>query len=480
MAYDILVVDDENDIRMLISEILRDEGYETREAADSESALTVIQERRPNLVVLDIWLQGSRLDGLELLELIKREHPALPVVMISGHGTVETAVSAIKMGAYDFIEKPFKADRLVLMVERAVEASRLRREIEELRLRAGGEPELVGISPPINALRIAIDRVAPTGSRVFITGPAGSGKEVVARLVHARSARSSGPFVAVNCATMRPERMEIELFGTEVGIQGPEQTRLVGLFEEAHGGTLFLDEIADMPLETQSKIVRTLQEQTFTRIGGTTRVEVDVRVVASTSRDLAAEIAAGNFREDLFYRLSVVPLRVPSLSERREDIPALVDHFMKHSAEVSGLPERRIGEDAIAALQAYDWPGNVRQLRNVIERLLIMAPGTPRRSGARRHAALGGRRHYSGGIALGRGRRDHGPALAGSAGNFRAAISSRAIMSFRWQHFTYGGIRRDGTFGIASETQVPRRYQVRRATEVGNLSDDPTKGQGTP
>lgn len=377
MAYDILVVDDENDIRMLISEILRDEGYETREAADSESALTVIQERRPNLVVLDIWLQGSRLDGLELLELIKREHPALPVVMISGHGTVETAVSAIKMGAYDFIEKPFKADRLVLMVERAVEASRLRREIEELRLRAGGEPELVGISPPINALRIAIDRVAPTGSRVFITGPAGSGKEVVARLVHARSARNSGPFVAVNCATMRPERMEIELFGTEVGIQGPEQTRLVGLFEEAHGGTLFLDEIADMPLETQSKIVRTLQEQTFTRIGGTTRVEVDVRVVASTSRDLAAEIAAGNFREDLFYRLSVVPLRVPSLSERREDIPALVDHFMKHSAEVSGLPERRIGEDAIAALQAYDWPGNVRQLRNVIERLLIMAPGTP-------------------------------------------------------------------------------------------------------
>jgi two-component system nitrogen regulation response regulator NtrX len=376
MAHDILIVDDEADIRMLISGILEDEGMKTREAADADQALAAVKARRPSLVILDIWLQGSRLDGLEILKELKRDHPHLPVVMISGHGTIETAVSAIKQGAYDFIEKPFKADRLLLLVERAVEAARLRRENEELRLRAGTSAELIGRAPPINQLRQAIERVAPTGSRILVSGPPGSGKEVVARMIHARSRRADGPFVALNCAIMRPDRLEIELFGSEPGAEGGP--RKVGTLEQAHGGTLLLDEVADMPMETQGKIVRVLQEQSFERVGGAGRVEVDVRVVASTNRDLQAEIEAGRFRQDLYYRLAVVPLRVPSLAERREDIPPLAKHFMQRSAESSGLPPRTIGEDAMAALQAYDWPGNVRQLRNVVDWLLIMATGDPK------------------------------------------------------------------------------------------------------
>ncbi|MDR3515296.1 MAG: sigma-54 dependent transcriptional regulator [Azospirillaceae bacterium] len=370
MAHDILIVDDEADIRMLIAGILEDEGMKTREAANSDQALAAVMARRPSLVILDIWLQGSRLDGLQILEALKRDHPGVPVVMISGHGTVETAVAALKHGAYDFIEKPFKTDRLLLLVDRAIEAARLKREVEELRLRAGGQAELVGRSSVVNHIRQAIERVAPTGSRVMITGPAGSGKEVVARLVHSRSRRADGPFVALNCATMRPDRLEVEVFGTEHGVDGGP--RKVGTFEQAHGGTLFLDEVADMPLETQGKIVRVLQEQTFERVGGGARVEVDVRVIAASNRDLAAEIEAGKFRQDLFYRLNVVPLRVPPLSERREDIPLLAKHFMQRSSEASGLPAREFGEDALAALQAYDWPGNVRQLRNVVDWLLIM------------------------------------------------------------------------------------------------------------
>ena len=377
MARDILIVDDEADIRLLIAGILRDEGYQTREAADSTAAMAAIHARRPNLLILDIWLQNSRLDGLELLEAIRLEHPALPVVMISGHGNIETAVTAIKRGAYDFIEKPFKADRLLLVVERAIEAARLRRENEELRLRAGGETELIGESPGVALIRQAIERVAPTGSRVLITGAPGSGKEVVARSLHSRSKRAGGPFVAVNCATLRPDRLEVELFGTEAGAEGPDSPSKVGTLEQAHGGTLLLDEVADMPLETQGKIVRVLQEQTFERVGGATRVEVDVRVIASTNRDLAEEMQGGRFRQDLFYRLNVVPIRMPSLRERREDIPLLLDHFMRRSAEISGLPARTIGPDALAWLQAYDWPGNVRQLRNVVDWLLIMAPGEP-------------------------------------------------------------------------------------------------------
>ena len=373
MAHDILIVDDEADIRMLIAGILSDEGMKTREAGNADQALAQVKARRPSLVVLDIWLQGSRLDGLELLPELRRDHPDLPIVMISGHGTIETAVKATKLGAYDFIEKPFKSDRLLLLVERAIEAARLKRENAELRLRAGGDFELVGKSASINQVRQAIDKVAPTGSRVMISGPAGSGKEVVARLIHRRSRRADGPFVALNCATLRPDRLEIELFGSDQPSDGGR--RKTGVLEQAHGGTLLLDEVADMPLETQGKIVRVLQEHTFVRQGGGARVEVDVRVMASSNRDIASEIEAGRFRQDLFYRLNVVPVSVPSLAERREDIPLLARHFMQRSAQASGLPIRDFGEDALAALQAYHWPGNVRQLRNCIDWLLIMSNG---------------------------------------------------------------------------------------------------------
>jgi two-component system, NtrC family, nitrogen regulation response regulator NtrX len=376
MAHDILIVDDEADICMLIAGVLKDEGYATREAADSAQALAAIHARQPTLVILDIWLQGSALDGIGILRLLRTEMPSVPVVMISGHGTIETAVEAIKIGAYDFIEKPFKSDRLLLVIERAIEAAQLRRENEELKLRAGGDLDLVGSSSLANQLRQQIDKAAPTGSRVLVTGPPGSGKEVVGRLLHLRSRRAKGPFVPVNCATMRPERLEIELFGSESGSDGGP--RKVGTFERAHGGTLFLDEVADMPLETQGKIVRVLQEQTFERIGGSSRVEVDVRVVASSNRDLAGEISGGRFREDLYYRLNVVPIRVPPLRDRREDIPLMARHFMARSSEAARLAPRELGEDAMAALQAYTWPGNVRQLRNVVDWLLIMAPGDAR------------------------------------------------------------------------------------------------------
>ena len=375
MAHDILIVDDEVDIRLLVSGILADEGYATREAGNADQALEAVRARRPSLVLLDIWLQGSRLDGLGILAEIKRHHFDVPVVMMSGHGTVETAVAAIKQGAYEFIEKPFQADRLLLAVERAIESARLRRQIEELRRRAGGEEELLGISPAINHIRQAIERVAPTGSRVLITGPAGVGKEVVARHLHLASKRTDGPFVVVNCAAMQPNSMESELFGVERTADGVTK---IGTFEQAHGGTLVLDEVADMPMETQGKIVRVLQEQTFERVGGSKRVEVDVRVMATTNRDLPTEIGAGRFREDLFYRLNVVPLKLPSLRERREDIPLMSEHFMDWSAKNAGVPPRPIGDDAMAALQAYDWPGNARQLRNVMDWLLIMASGDSR------------------------------------------------------------------------------------------------------
>jgi two-component system nitrogen regulation response regulator NtrX len=377
MASDILIVDDEADIRDLVAGILQDEGHGTRTAGNSDEAVAAVVARRPNLVFLDIWLQGSRLDGLQLLDSLKQGHPDLPVVMISGHGNIETAVSAIKRGAYDFIEKPFKADRLLLIIERAIEASRLRRENEELKQRAGSDDELVGTSHAVSQLRQQIERVAPTNSRVLITGAPGTGKEVVARLLHARSKRVRGPFVTLSCATMRPERFEIELFGAEAGAEGEGSPRKVGTFEAAHGGTLFLDEVADMPLETQGKIVRALQEQTFERVGGGW-VKVDVRVVASTNRDLPAEIASGRFREDLYYRLAVVPLHVPNLRTRTEDIPALARHLMVRAAESARLSPREFGEDAMAALQAYEWPGNVRQLRNAVDWVLIMATGDAR------------------------------------------------------------------------------------------------------
>lgn len=375
MAHEILIVDDEPDIRLLIDGILRDEGYETRQAANSDAAIAAFRVRRPSLVVLDIWLQGSRLDGLGVLGVLHQEEPHVPVVMISGHGNIETAVAAIQQGAYDFIEKPFTADRLLLQVRRALEAARLAEENAELRLRGGAESELVGVSQQTQALRAAIEKVAPTGSRVLLSGPAGSGKEVAARMIHARSRRADGPFVVLSCATLSPARFEEELFGVEAGADPVAQPRRAGMLERAHGGTLLLDEVADMPLETQGKIVRALQEQAFRRVGGDTAVKVDARVFATTNRDLQAEIAAGRFREDLYYRLAVVPLRVGPLRERREDIPELARHFLRRSSENSGVPPRELSADCLTALQAYDWPGNVRQLRNLMEWLLIMAPG---------------------------------------------------------------------------------------------------------
>src|ERR1700735_907126 len=369
IASEILVVDDEGDIRDLISGILSDEGYETRVASDSDTALAAVRARRPQLVILDIWLQGSKLDGIQVLDVLKREQPDLPVVMISGHGTIETAVASIKKGAYDFIEKPFKADRLLHVVERALEAARLRREVQELKLKAGDDGEMVGQSSVVTQLRALIDKIAPTNSRILISGPAGSGKEVAARLIHAHSRRAGNAFVAINCATMEPDRLEAELFGVENG----EVPRKTGLFELAHNGTLYLDEVADMPLETQGKILRVLIDQTFTRVGGQVRVQVDARVICSTTRDLRGETEAGRFREDLYHRLNVVPVRIPSLAERRDDIPVLVNHFMRRLSAAGGLPTRQIGDDAMAVLQTHGWPGNVRQLRNIVERLLILA-----------------------------------------------------------------------------------------------------------
>jgi two-component system nitrogen regulation response regulator NtrX len=374
MAHDILIIDDEADIRDLVAGILEDEGFGTRTARDSDSALNEIASRRPSLVFLDIWLQGSKLDGLQLLDIIKKDHPELPVVMISGHGNIETAVAAIKRGAYDFIEKPFKADRLILVATRALETSRLRREVKELKQLAPTSNTLVGRSPTINQLRQTIERAGKTNSRILIVGPSGAGKELTARTLHATSNRVDGPFIVINAAAIVPERMEIELFGVE---QADGNERKIGALEEAHGGTLFIDEVADMPRETQNKILRVLVDQTFQRVGGTNKVNVDVRIVSSTARNLEQEIAEGRFREDLFHRLSVVPIRVPPLSDRREDIPELVEYFMDQISASTGLPKRRIGEDAMAVLQSHVWPGNVRQLRNNVERLMILAGGDP-------------------------------------------------------------------------------------------------------
>lgn len=373
MANDILIVDDEADIRDLVAGILDDEGFKTRTARDSDQALLEISTRRPNLIFLDIWLQGSKLDGLQLLEQIKHNHPEVPVVMISGHGNIETAVAAIKRGAYDFIEKPFKADRLVLVANRALETSRLKREVRELKQHAPSSGTLVGRSPSMNQLRQTIDRAAKANSRIMIVGPSGGGKELAARTLHAMSSRAEGPFVVINAAAITPERMEVELFGIE--LSDGETGRKPGALEEAHGGTLFIDEIADMPRETQNRILRVLVDQTFQRAGGTTKVSVDVRIVSSTARNLEAEIAEGRFREDLYHRLSVVPIRIPPLSERREDIPELVEYFMDQISSATGLPKRRIGEDAMAVLQSHVWPGNVRQLRNNVERVMILAGG---------------------------------------------------------------------------------------------------------
>ncbi len=372
MSADILIIDDEADIRDLVAGILEDEGHAARTAANADDALAAIGQRRPSLVFLDIWIQGSRLDGLQLLDVIKEQHPDLPVVMISGHGNIETAVSAIKRGAYDFIEKPFKADRLLLVADRAIETSNLKREVRELKTRNVQASDIIGQAFATNQLRSTIEKVANNNARVMISGPPGSGKELVARQIHAHSSRANSPFLVINAATMNPDTVEAALFGVE-DAQG--RISQIGALEEAHSGTLYLDEVSDMPLATQGKILRVLVEQTFNRVGGSTKVQVDVRVISSTARDLAHEIAVGRFREDLLHRLNVVPVRVPSLADRREDVPALISHFISQLGTRDGLPARIITNEAMAVLQSYDWPGNIRQLRNTVERLLILSTG---------------------------------------------------------------------------------------------------------
>ena len=370
MALDVLVVDDEADIRELVAGVLEDEGYSVRTAADSSGALDAIEDRRPSLVLLDVWLQGSRLDGLQLLEQVKARDPTLPVIMISGHGNLDTAVAAIREGAVDFIEKPFEAGKLLHLVGRATETDRLRRENAAFRQQFGQDDHLGGSSVAINTVRATLKRVAPTGSRVLITGPAGVGKEIAARMIHNWSPRVSAPFITVSAAMMSPERVEEELFGSEAaGVARP------GLLEQAHGGTLFLDEIADMPLTTQAKMLRVLTDQSYTRVGGQRPVKVDVRVLSATSRDLAEEIAAGRFREDLYYRLDVFPVRVSPLRDRREDIPMLAKYFVELLAKEMKCTKPRLTEAGVIRLQEYHWPGNIRELRNVIERATILARG---------------------------------------------------------------------------------------------------------
>lgn len=370
MALDILIVDDERDIRELVAGVLSDEGYDTRTAGDSQSAIEAVDQRRPSLVLLDVWLHGSPMDGLEVLDAIKAREPELPVIIFSGHGNIDTAVAAISRGAMDFIEKPFEAEKLLHLVARATETERLRRENAQLRQDFSNAEEFTGSSSAINQVRATLKRVANTGSRLLITGPAGAGKEVAARLLHSWSARAGSAFVSVSSARITPERFEQELFGEE------QDGSLVrpGLLEMADGGTLYLDEVADMPLSTQARILRVLTEQAFVRVGGLRQIRVDVRVVSSSSRNLEKEIAERRFREDLFYRLNVVPLSVPSLTERREDIPALVEHFFTRYANEQGVPPPEISGDAMTALQTYEWPGNVRQLRNVVERTVILTP----------------------------------------------------------------------------------------------------------
>ncbi|MFG6575141.1 sigma-54-dependent transcriptional regulator [Sulfitobacter sp. 1A15333] len=369
---DILIVDDERDIRELISDILEDEGFATRLASNSDETMAEINTEAPALIILDIWLKDSRMDGIDILKTVKRDNPDVPVVIISGHGNIEIAVAAIKQGAYDFIEKPFNIDQLLVVIRRAMETSRLRRENQNLKRRDVATFEMIGTSAPYRALLGQLDKVTKSNGRVMLTGPAGSGKEVAARYIHAHSARASAPFVTVNCAGVAPDRMEEVLFGRETPDRGVEP----GLLEQAHGGVIYFDEVADMPLGTQSKILRVLVDQQFTRVGGTDKVRVDLRVISSTNRDLDQAIKADTFRQELYHRLNVVPIAVPSLEERREDIPLLAEHFIAEFNASQGLPQRALTEDAVALMQTMVWPGNVRQLKNLVERVLILGDGT--------------------------------------------------------------------------------------------------------
>ncbi|MDF1718419.1 MAG: sigma-54 dependent transcriptional regulator [Antarcticimicrobium sp.] len=369
---DILIVDDERDIRELISDILEDEGFATRRAGNSDECMAAINAEEPALLILDIWLKDSRMDGIDILKTVKRDNPDIPVVIISGHGNIEIAVAAIKQGAYDFIEKPFNIDQLMVVIRRAMETSRLRRENSTLKRREVTSAEMIGQSASFRALQGQLDKVTKSNGRVMLSGPAGSGKEIAARYIHANSNRANAPFVSINCASIAPERMEEVLFGRETSERGVEP----GLLEEAHGGVIFFDEVADMPSGTQSKILRVLVDQQFQRVGGTDKVRVDLRVISSTNRDLEQEIDEGRFRQELFHRLNVVPIAVPSLEERREDIPVLATHFIESCHTGQGLPYRELSEEAIALMQTMVWPGNVRQLKNLIERVLILGEGT--------------------------------------------------------------------------------------------------------
>ncbi|MEI4232159.1 nitrogen assimilation response regulator NtrX [Roseovarius sp. D22-M7] len=369
---DILIVDDERDIRELISDILEDEGYVTRRAGDSDAAMAEIAADQPGLLILDIWLKDSRMDGIDILKTVKRDYPDVPVVIISGHGNIEIAVAAIKQGAYDFIEKPFNIDQLMVVIRRGMETSRLRRENQALRRRETAPADMLGDSAPFRALLGNLDKVTRSNGRVLLSGPAGSGKELAARYIHANSSRAGAPFVSVACATISADRMEEVLFGREC----PETGVTPGLLEDADGGVIYFDEVADLPPGTQSKILRVLVDQTFLRVGGSAKIKVDLRVISSTSRDLEAEIAAGQFRRELYHRLNVVPVAVPSLEERREDIPALAAHFIDVFHRTQGLPQRPLSDEAAALLQTMHWPGNVRQLRNMVERVLILGEGT--------------------------------------------------------------------------------------------------------
>jgi len=369
---DILVVDDERDIRELIGDILQDEGHTVRLAWDSDSAFAEMNREAPDLIILDIWLKDSKFDGIDILKSVKRDNPAIPVVIISGHGNIEIAVAAVKQGAYDFIEKPFNIDQLMVVISRALEISRLRRENRKLKSRETTAQDMLGSSPAFKSLKSQLEKVARGNGRVMLSGPAGSGKEIAARFIHARSDRANGPFVTVSAATIEPERMEEVLFGRNT----PERGHEPGLFEQAHGGILFFDEVADMPIGTQSKILRVLVEQSFQRAGGSDIVRVDVRVLSATNRDLKAQIALGEFREELFHRLNVVPIAVPPLDARRDDIPELAAHFIAELNSQQGLPLRRLSREAEAHLQTMTWPGNIRQLRNVLERCLILGPET--------------------------------------------------------------------------------------------------------
>ena len=368
---DILIVDDERDIRELISDILEDEGYTTRLAGTSDEAVAQVARELPALMILDIWLKDSAMDGIDILKMVKREHPEVPVVIISGHGNIEIAVAAIKQGAYDFIEKPFNIDQLMVVIGRAMETSRLRRENVELKRKDNGPVEMIGSSASFKALKSNLEKVMRSNGRVMLTGPAGSGKELAARIVHSGSDRARAPFVVVNSAAVAPDRMEEVLFGRETAERGVEP----GLLEEANGGILYFDEVADMPMGTQSKILRVLVEQSFTRVGGADKLQVDLRVISSTTRDLMTEVAAKTFREELYHRLNVVPIAVPPLSERREDIPELARHFIAMFNRTQGLPLRELIGEAVAMLQSMPWPGNVRQLKNVVERVLILGDG---------------------------------------------------------------------------------------------------------